>query len=139
MLRNRTTRALCFALFFFSVLAIGYLALFQGDRHRVSFKENRRHISVGMCEADVNAVMGLPAGDYRSDKRIVHFFSKIPACGSADRLDREVKSWTSDEEDVMVTFEDGKVVQVICGHSSGPSTFRERVQWKIFLVRDSIR
>ena len=90
-------------------------------------ERNCQRLRHQMSEAEVEAVIGGPAGDYRTRSDISYFIGilGIVTC-IASRTDLVIKVWRTDEAIVIVHFEPGPgATEIRQGRSIRPPTWSE--------------
>ena len=104
-----------------AVVACGLLATgaYCLTRPRLSINEETcAKIRPGMTRAEVEGLIGGPPGDYTTSPRL------RGGCAMAYEI---CDCWVSDEGEIVVEFDDGRVSQVRFGEVLGPS-FLERLR-----------
>jgi hypothetical protein len=88
----------------FCLLAVGLLAIVP-PRHRIN-RDGHERIQVGMTEKEVESILRRPAGEYCSG-----FVLSPKSFGTPSQfyVRPEPTYWTSDEGEIAVCFEDGRV------------------------------
>jgi len=105
--------------FLAALLLAGYvtLRLTAPPRHRIT-QENIEAIRVGMSEDEVEAILGVPAGNYCS----FECFYSYPAFARQEPTDLpgNKKEWVGEDNCIRVRFDDsGRVAAMRYGHVLG--------------------
>jgi hypothetical protein len=104
--------------------ALGIVWWAAGPRHRIN-RETIALVQEGMTEAEVEALFGVPAGNYSGGRGELAFMTgrRLRA------LSPSCKEWVGDETGARVAFDaDGRVVWTLCGVVLYEETLLDRVR-----------
>jgi hypothetical protein len=93
--------------------------------------QNVDRLKLNMSEAEVEAVLGAPAGDYRTRNDIGHIFA---ASGAWSRSPggSVTKQWVADEASVLIRFDPGEGATIVSrGIGIGSPTWGERQESRL--------